>query len=62
MSELLFFSNSPEQTRKLNINSLKINVNSIGLVFYEKVRRDFWIIPIVMRVLPSRDSEIRGAK
>ena len=62
MSELLFFSNSPERTRKLNINSLKINVNSIGLVFYEKVRRDFWIIPIVMRVLPSRDSEIRGAK
>ena len=62
MSELLFFSNSPERTRKLNINSLKINVNSIGLVFYEKVRRHFWIIPIVMRVLPSRDSEIRGAK
>ena len=27
--------------------------------FYEKVPRHFWKIAIVMRVLPSRDSEIR---
>ena len=26
-----------QQTSKLNINSLKINVNDIGLVFYVKV-------------------------
>ena len=31
------------------------------LVFYEKVLRHFWRIAIVTRVLPSRDSEIRGA-
>ena len=31
------------------------------LVFHEKVRRHFWKISIVTRVLPSRDSEIRGA-
>ena len=30
------------------------------LVFYEKVPRHFWKISIVTRVLPSRDSEIRG--
>ena len=29
--------------------------------FYEKVPRHFWRIAIVTRVLPSRDSEIRGA-
>ena len=46
---------------KSNINSLKINVNDIVLVFYEKVPRHFWRIAIVTRVLPSRDSEIRGA-
>ena len=50
-----------QRTLKLNINSLKINVNDIVLVFYEKVLRHFWRIAIVMRVLPSRDSEIRGA-
>ena len=49
-----------ERTSKLNINSLKINVNDIVLVFYEKVPRHFWRIAIVTRVLPSRDSEIRG--
>ena len=48
-------------TSKLNINSLKINVNDIVLVFYEKVPRHFWRIAIVTRVLPSRNSEIRGA-
>ena len=30
------------------------------LVFYEKVPRHFRKISIVTRVLPSRDSEIRG--
>ena len=49
-----------KRTSKLNIDSLKINVNDIVLVFYEKVLRHFWRIAIVMRVLPSRDSEIRG--
>ena len=38
------------------------NVNDIVLVFYEQVSRDFWRIAIVTRVLPSRGSEIRGAK
>ena len=50
-----------QRASKLNINSLKINVNNIVLVVYEKVPRHFWRIPIVTRVLPSRDSEIRGA-
>ena len=45
---------------KSNINSLKINVNDIVLVLYEKVARHFWRIVIVMPVSPSRDSEIRG--
>ena len=49
-----------QQTSKLNKNSLKINFNGIALVFYEKVPRHFWRIAIT-RVLPSRDSEIRGA-
>ena len=31
------------------------------LVIYEKVPRHFWRIAIVTRVLPSRNSEIRGA-
>ena len=43
------------------MNSLKVNVNDIVLVFYEKMPRHFWRIAIVTRVLPSRDSEIRGA-
>ena len=30
-----------QQTSKLNIDSLKINVNNIVLVFYEKVPRLF---------------------
>ena len=50
-----------QRTSKLNINFLKINVNDIVLVFYEKVPRHFWRISIVTRVLSSRDSEIRGA-
>ena len=44
-------------TSKLNLNSLKVNVNDIVLVIYEKVLRHFWRIGIVMRVVPSRDSE-----
>ena len=50
-----------QQASKLNINSLKISVNDIVLVFYEKVPRHFRRIAIVTRVLPSRDSEIREA-
>ena len=49
-----------QRTSKLNINSLKVNVNDIVLVFYEKVPRQFWRIATVTRVLPRRDSEIRG--
>ena len=49
-----------QRTSKLNIGSLKINVTDIMLVFYEKVPRHFWKISLVKRVLPSRDSEIRG--
>ena len=49
-----------QRTSRSNINSLKINVNDIVLVFYEKGSRHFWKIAIVMRVLHSRDSEIRG--
>ena len=50
-----------QRTSKLNIDSVNINVNDIGLVFYEKVPRHFRRIVIVTRVLPSRDYEIRGA-
>ena len=50
-----------QRTSKVNIYSLKINVNDIVLVFYEKVPRHFWRIAIVKQVLPSRYSEIRGA-
>ena len=49
-----------QQILKLNINSLKINVNYIVIVFYEKVIWHFWKITIVTRVLPTRNSEIRG--
>ena len=54
-------SSETQRTWKLNTNSLKINVNDIVLVFYEKVPKPFWRIVIVTRLLPSRDSEIRGA-
>ena len=50
-----------QRISKLNTDSLKINFNDIVLVFYEKVPKHFWRIAIVTRVLPSRDSEIRGA-
>ena len=47
-----------QQTSKLNIVFLKINITDIVLVFNEKVPRHFWKISIVTRVLPSRDPEI----
>ena len=50
-----------QETSKLNVNLLKINVNDIVLVIYENVPEHFWEIAIVTRVLPSRDSGIRGA-
>ena len=50
-----------QRTSKLYIKSLKVNVNDIVLAFYEKVPRHFSRIAKVTPVLPSRDSEIRGA-
>ena len=50
-----------QRTSKLNINSLKIKVNDIVLDFDEELPKHFWRIAIVTRVLPSRNSEIRGA-
>ena len=50
-----------QQISKLNINSLKINVNDNVVVYDEKVSGHFWRIAIVTEVLPSRDSRIRGA-
>ena len=49
-----------QRTSRLNINSLKINVNDTVLVFYEKFSKHFWRIAIVMGVLLSGDSEIRA--
>ena len=48
-----------QRTLKLNIDSLKINVNDIVLNFYEEVPRHFWRISIVTGVLPRKDPEIR---
>ena len=48
-----------QRTSKVNIDSLKINIIDIMLVYYEKVPKRFWKISIVTRVLPSRNSEIR---
>ena len=50
-----------QRTSKLNISSQKINVNDIVLVYDEMVPKHFWRIAMVTGVLPSRDSEIRGA-
>ena len=50
-----------QRTSKLNINSQKINVNDTALVYDKMVPRHFWRFAIVTGVLPSRDSEIRGA-
>ena len=50
-----------QRTSKLNMNSHKINVNDIAQVYDEMVSRHFWRIAVVRGVLPSRDSEIRGA-
>ena len=49
----------PQQTSKLNVNSSKINVNDIVLVYDEKVPRHFWRIAIVTGVSPSRDCKIK---
>ena len=50
-----------QQTSKLNVNSQKINVNNIVLAYNEKVPKHFWRIAIITEILPSGDSEIRGA-
>ena len=50
-----------QRTSKLNINSKKINVNDIVLVYDKMEPRHFWRIDIVTGLLPHRDSEIRGA-
>ena len=50
-----------QRTSKLYKDSPKINVNDIVLDFYEKMPRHFWKIGRITRVLPSKDSEIRGA-
>ena len=50
-----------QRTSKLNINSQKVNVNDIVLVFDEMVPRHFRRIFMVIGVLPSRNSEIKGA-
>ena len=47
-----------QRTSTLNINSPKINVNDVVLVYDEMVPRQE---NIVTGVLPSRDSEIGGA-
>ena len=36
-----------QRTSKVNIDSLKINIIDIVLVFYEKVPRHVWMISIV---------------
>ena len=41
-----------QRTSKLNINSDKINVSDIVLVYDEMVSRHFWRISIVTGVLP----------
>ena len=48
-------------SKLLNINSLKIYINDIVLVIYEKVPKHFWRIAILTLVLPGKDSEIRVA-
>ena len=48
MTRILVNLRETQGTSKLNINSLKINVNDIVLVFYEKVPRHFWRIVIVI--------------
>ena len=50
-----------QRTLKLNLNSLKINVNDIVAVFYEKLPRHFRRIAVVAQILSSRDSEIGDA-
>ena len=47
------------RTSELNINSKKINVNDIALVYDEMMPRHFWIIAKVTGVLPSTDYQKR---
>ena len=42
------------------MDSPKINVNDIVLVFYEKVPKHFWRIATVTQVLSSGDFKTRG--
>ena len=51
-----------QRTSKFNINSKKINVSDIALVYDEIVPRHFWRTAIKTGVLPSRNSKIRGAE
>ena len=50
-----------QRTSKLNINSPKFNVSDVVVVYDEKVPTHFCKIAIVTGILPSRDSEIKGA-
>ena len=50
-----------QRTSKTNIKSPKININDIVLVSDKKLPTLFWRIAIAIGVLPSRDSQIRGA-
>ena len=47
-------------TTNINIK-YKLPENYVLLVYDEKMSRHFWKIVIVTEVLPSRDSEIKGA-
>ena len=49
-----------QRTSKLYVNFSKINVNNIAIA-YDSGAQNLWIIATVTGVLPSRDSEIRGA-
>ena len=49
-----------QRTSKLYVNFSKINVNNIAIA-YDSGAQNLWIIATLTGVLPSRDSEIRGA-
>ena len=59
--DTLVYLRETQRTSKLNINSHKINVNDIVLVYDEMVSRHVWRTAIVTGVLPIRDCEIRRA-
>ena len=50
-----------QRTSKFNIDSPKVNVNDIVLVYDETLSIYLWGIAIITGVLASRDSQIRGA-